>query len=139
MTKTDVFITQLRAILRAAAFGNVRIMFPMISTLDEICEAKKILNETADSLDKEGVEFNRDIEVGIMIEVPSAVIMADLMAKEVDFFSIGTNDLIQYSMAIDRENQQVAHLYQPLDPAIIRMVKHVADVAANSDTKLFMC
>jgi len=139
LTKTDVFITQLRAILRAAAFGNVRIMFPMISTLDEICEAKKILNETADSLDKEGVEFNRDIEVGIMIEVPSAVIMADLMAKEVDFFSIGTNDLIQYSMAIDRENQKVAHLYQPLEPAIIRMLKHVADVAANSNTKLFMC
>jgi phosphoenolpyruvate-protein phosphotransferase (PTS system enzyme I) len=139
LTKTDVFITQLRAILRAAAFGNVRIMFPMISTLDEICEAKKILNETADSLDKEGVEFKRDIEVGIMIEVPSAVIMADLMAKEVDFFSIGTNDLIQYTMAIDRENQQVAHLYQPLEPAIIRMIKHVADVAANSNIKLFMC
>ena len=139
LTKTDVFITQLRAILRAAAFGNVRIMFPMISTLDEICEAKKILNETADSLYKEGAEFNRDIEVGIMIEVPSAVIMADLMAKEVDFFSIGTNDLIQYSMAIDRENQKVAHLYQPLEPAIIRMVKLVADVAQNSNTKLFMC
>jgi phosphoenolpyruvate-protein phosphotransferase (PTS system enzyme I) len=139
LTKTDVFITQLRAILRAATFGNVRIMFPMISTLDEICEAKKILNETADSLDKEGVEFKRDIEVGIMIEVPSAVIMADLMAKEVDFFSIGTNDLIQYTMAIDRENQQVAHLYQPLEPAIIRMIKHVADVAQNSNIKLFMC
>ena len=139
LTKTDVFITQLRAILRAAAFGNVRIMFPMISTLDEICQAKKILNETADSLDKEGVKFNRDIEVGIMIEVPSAVIMADLMAKEVDFFSIGTNDLIQYSMAIDRDNRKVAHLYQPLEPAIIRMVKHVADVATNSNIKLFMC
>ena len=139
LTKTDVFITQLRAILRAAAFGNVRIMFPMISTLDEICIAKKILNETADSLDKEGVQFNRDIEVGIMIEVPSAVIMADLMAKEVAFFSIGTNDLIQYSMAIDRENRKVAHLYQPLEPAIIRMVKHVADVAGNSNIKLFMC
>jgi len=139
LTKTDVFITQLRAILRAAAFGNVRIMFPMISTLDEICQAKKILSEIADSLDKEGVEFNRDIEVGIMIEVPSAVIMADLMAKEVDFFSIGTNDLIQYSMAIDRDNRKVAHLYQPLEPAIIRMLKHVADVATNSDIKLFMC
>ncbi|MDY6793223.1 MAG: phosphoenolpyruvate--protein phosphotransferase [Thermodesulfobacteriota bacterium] len=139
LTKTDVFITQLRAILRAAAFGHVRIMFPMISTLDEICEAKKILNETSDSLDKEGIKFNRNIEIGIMIEVPSAVIMADLMAKEVDFFSIGTNDLIQYSMAIDRENRKVAHLYRSLEPAIIRMIKHVADVAQNSNTKLFMC
>jgi len=139
LTKTDVFITQLRAILRVAAFGNVRIMFPMISTLDEIYEAKRILNETADSLDKDGVEFNRNIEVGIMIEVPSAVIMADLMAKEVDFFSIGTNDLIQYSMAIDRENQKVAHLFRPLEPAIIRMLKHVADVAKNSNIKLYMC
>lgn len=139
LTKPDVFITQLRAILRVAAFGNVRVMFPMISTLEEICEAKKILNETAESLTKEGIKFNSDIEIGIMIEVPSAVIMADLMAKEVDFFSIGTNDLIQYSMAIDRENQKVAHLYQPLEPAIIRMIKHVADVAKSSNTKLFMC
>ncbi len=139
LTKTDVFITQLRAILRVAALGNVRVMFPMISTLDEICKAKKILNETADSLDKEGIEFNREIEVGIMIEVPSAVIMADLMAKEVDFFSIGTNDLIQYSMAIDRENQKVAHLFRPLEPAIIRMLKHVSDVAKNSNIKLYMC
>lgn len=139
LTKTDVFITQLRAILRVAAFGNVRVMFPMISTLDEIYKAKKILNETADSLDKEGVEFNRDIEIGIMIEVPSAVIMADLMAKEVDFFSIGTNDLIQYTMAIDRENQKVAHLFRPLEPAIIRMLKHVSDVAKNNKIRLYMC
>jgi len=139
LTKTDVFITQLRAILRVAAFGNVRVMFPMISTLEEISKAKKILNETAESLIKEGIKFNRDIKVGIMIEVPSAVIMADLMAKEVDFFSIGTNDLIQYSMAIDRENQKVAHLGQPLEPAVIRMVKHVADVAKSSKIKLYMC
>jgi phosphotransferase system enzyme I (PtsI) len=139
LTKPDVFITQLRAILRVAAFGNVRVMFPMISTLEEICEAKKILNQTADALDQEGIDFKRDIEIGIMIEVPSAVIMADLMAKEVDFFSIGTNDLIQYSMAIDRDNQKVAHLYQPLEPAVIRMVKHVADVAKSSHIKLYMC
>jgi len=139
LTKPEVFITQLRAILRAAAFGNVRIMFPMISTLDEILEAKKVFNETADSLNKEGISFNKDIDLGIMIEVPSAVVMADLMAKEVDFFSIGTNDLIQYSLAIDRENSKVANLFQPLDPAIIRMVKHVADVARDNNVKIFMC
>ncbi len=135
----DVFKTQLRAILRAAAFGNVRILFPMISSYDEVLEAKKILNEAADSLDKEGMIFNRDIEVGIMIEVPSAVIIADLMAESVDFFSIGTNDLIQYSLAIDRGNREVAYLYHPLHPAIIRMVKHVTDVGKDKGIKTFMC
>jgi len=139
LKKTDVFKTQLKAILRAAVFGNVRIMFPMITTYEEICETKRMLDEAADCLEKEGVTFNRDIKVGILIEVPSAVIMADLMAKEVDFFSIGTNDLIQYSMAIDRGNRQVAHLFQPLDPAILRMIKHVADVAKDKGIKIFIC
>ena len=100
---------------------------------------KKMLAEAADSLDNEGMPFDKNIEIGIMIEVPSAAIMADVMAKEVDFFSIGTNDLIQYALAVDRINKQVAHLYQPLNPAIIRMIKHVADVAKNSDVKVFMC
>jgi len=135
----DVFITQLRAILRAASFGNVRILFPMISSNDELCEAKRILNQAADSLEKEGIAFERDIEIGILIEVPSAVVMADVMAKEVDFFSIGTNDLIQYSFAIDRENRHVSHLYRPLHPAIIRMIKQVSDVADDNGIKTFMC
>lgn len=135
----DIFRTQLRAILRASAFGNVRILLPMISCHEEIIVAKKILNDVADSLDKEGIRFDENIEVGIMIEVPSAAIMADVMAKEVDFFSIGTNDLIQYSMAVDRGNKQVAHLYQPLNPAIIRMIKHVKDVASDEGIKVFMC
>jgi phosphotransferase system enzyme I (PtsI) len=139
LKKPDVFNTQLRAILRAAAHGNVRILFPMISAWFEIRQAKKMLDEAADSLVRDGLRFNRDIEVGIMIEVPSAVIMADVMAKEVDFFSIGTNDLIQYSLAIDRGNKQVAHLYQPLDPAIIRMIKHAAAVAKENGIKIFMC
>jgi phosphotransferase system enzyme I (PtsI) len=139
LKKPDIFKAQLRAILRAAAFGNVRILFPMISTYFEICEANRILDEAAQSLEKEGLPYKRDIEVGVMIEVPSAVIMADVIAEKVDFFSIGTNDLIQYSLAIDRGNEQVSHLYQPLDPAIIRMLKHVADVAKEKEIKVFMC
>ena len=135
----DIFKDQLRAILRAAAFGNVRILFPMISTYYEICEANRILDEAAESLERAGLPYRRDIEIGAMIEVPSAVIMADVIAENVDFFSIGTNDLIQYSLAIDRGNEQVAHLYQPLDPAIIRMLKHVADVAKEKEIKIFMC
>jgi phosphotransferase system enzyme I (PtsI) len=135
----DVFRTQLRAILRAAAFGNVRILIPMISSYEEVLETKRILDEVADALDKEGTLFNRNVELGIMIEVPSAVIIADVLAGEVDFFSLGTNDLIQYSLAIDRGNRHVAHLYHSLHPAIIRMIKNVADVARDKEIKLFMC
>ena len=139
LQKPQVFKDQLRAILRAAASGNVRILFPMISTYFEICEARRMLDEAAESLEKDGLPYNRDIQIGAMIEVPSAVIMADAIAEKVDFFSIGTNDLIQYALAIDRGNEQVAHLYQPLDPAIIRMLKHVADVAREKEIKIFMC
>lgn len=135
----DVFRTQLRAILRAAAFGNVRILIPMISSYEEVLETKRILDEVADALDKEGTLFNRNVELGIMIEVPSAVIIADILAGEVDFFSLGTNDLIQYSLAIDRGNRHVAHLYHSLHPAIIRMIKNVADVVRDKGIKLFMC
>jgi phosphotransferase system enzyme I (PtsI) len=139
LIKPQVFKDQLRAILRAAAFGNTRILFPMISTYFEIREANRMLDEAAESLETDGLPYNRDIEIGAMIEVPSAVIMADVIAENVDFFSIGTNDLIQYALAIDRGNEQVAHLFQPLDPAIIRMLKHVADVAREKDIKIFMC
>ncbi len=139
LKRPDIFLTQLRAILRVAAYGNVRVLFPMISGVEEIVEAKRLVCQAAESLHSEGVVFNKDFEIGVMIEVPSAVILADVLAKEVDFFSIGTNDLIQYSLAIDRGNFEVAHMYQPLHPAILRMLKHVADVAIENNVKLYMC
>ncbi len=139
LKRTDVFKTQLRAILRAAAFGVIRVMFPMICHSEEVRAVKRLLVEVAEKLDKEGARFNSDIQVGVMIEVPSAVVMADVIADEVDFFSIGTNDLIQYSLAIDRGNRDVAHLYQPFDPAIIRLIKRTADVAREKEIKVFMC
>ncbi len=139
LQRPEIFQTQLRAILRATAFGDVRILFPMISTYDELLASKKMLAQAMESLDKSGIEFNRDIAVGVMIEVPSLAIMADMIAPEVDFFSIGTNDLIQYSMAVDRTNKEVAHLYNPLHPAILRMLKFVSDAAKDHNIELFMC
>ncbi len=139
LKKPDVFKTQLRAILRASAFGNVRILIPMISSCSEIEKARVILDKAAESLTKEGIPFDRDIKVGIMIEVPSAVVIADMMADMVDFFSIGTNDLIQYSLAIDRGNREVSYLFQPLHPAILRMIARVTDVAREKGIDVVMC
>ena len=134
-----IFKTQIRAILRAAAYGNVRMLLPMISGCEEIQQTYQLIDEVAESLEKEGLAYNRDLQIGIMIEIPSAVIMADAMADMVDFFSIGTNDLVQYTLAIDRVNRHVAYLYNPLHPAVIRMIKHVVDISKRKNIKTFMC
>ncbi|MFD1412126.1 phosphoenolpyruvate--protein phosphotransferase [Lapidilactobacillus gannanensis] len=138
LDRQDIFRTQLRALLRASAFGHLRIMFPMIATLQEFRQAKAILLEEEEKLVAAGVKVGK-FEVGIMIEIPAAAVLADQFAKEVDFFSIGTNDLIQYSMAADRGNEHVSYLYQPYNPSILRLVKHVIESAHKEGKWAGMC
>ncbi len=135
----DIFITQIKAILRAAAFGNIKLLIPMISCMEELLQVKAIINQAVAELENDDKIFNKDIPLGIMIEVPSAVLMADELARQVDFFSIGTNDLIQYSMAIDRRNRRVAHLYQALNPAVLKMIKMTFAAAQKNNIELVMC
>lgn len=139
LTSQDMFRTQLRALLRASIYGNLKIMFPMIATLDEFRQAKAILMEEKEKLQSEGIVVAEDIEVGMMVEIPSSAVMADVFAKEVDFFSIGTNDLIQYTLAADRMNERVSYLYQPYNPAILRLVKMVIDAAHKEGKWAGMC
>ncbi|MDQ0226898.1 phosphoenolpyruvate--protein phosphotransferase [Metabacillus niabensis] len=139
LEEQDIFRTQLRALLRASTYGNLRIMFPMIATVSEFREAKAILLEEKEKLVANGVQVSDNIEIGMMVEIPSTAVMADQFAKEVDFFSIGTNDLIQYTMAADRMNERVSYLYQPYNPAILRLVSMVIDAAHKEGKWAGMC
>ncbi len=134
-----IFRTQLRAVLRATALGNIHIMFPLISTLLELRQAKMVLADVMEDLQEHGVPFNRNVPVGMMVETPAAVMMIDHFVEEVDFLSIGTNDLIQYTLAVDRGNKDVVSLYNPADPAVLKLIAMALDTAGRKQLSISMC
>ena len=139
LDRPEMFKTHIKAILRASAFGNIEIMFPMISSLDEILRTKEIIKECKLELDKQNLDYKKDIKIGIMIETPAAVFISDILAKEVDFFSIGTNDLVQYSLAVDRQNDKVNFMFNPQHRAILRMIKMVCENAKSAGIRVGIC
>ena len=139
LNRPDIFKVQLRALLRASAFGDIHIMYPMIASVEEVKQANAMLDECKEELTAEGKEFNKDIKVGIMIEVPAAAVISPILAKYVDFFSIGTNDLCQYTLAVDRMNEAIGSLYQPLHPGVLRLIKHVIDASHEHGKFTGMC
>jgi phosphotransferase system enzyme I (PtsI) len=139
LDRPDIFIVQLKAILRASTFGQLKIMFPMISNIQEVRAAKVILQQAKDELTKAGISYDKNIPVGIMIEIPSAAITADLLAKGVDFFSIGTNDLCQYTLAVDRMNEQIKDLYDPYNPGVLRLIAYVIEQGHKNNIEVGMC
>ncbi|MEG1312176.1 MAG: phosphoenolpyruvate--protein phosphotransferase [Romboutsia sp.] len=139
LDRTDIFKTQLRALYRASVYGKLRIMFPMISSLEELLSAKEIIKEVLEEMDEQDIAYAKDVEVGMMIEIPSSAIITDILAKHVDFFSIGTNDLIQYTCAVDRMNQKISHLYNQFNPAVLRLIKMTIDNAHKEGKWVGMC
>ena len=139
LNRPDIFKVQLRALLRASAFGDIHVMYPMIASVEEVKQANAMLDECKEELIADGKEFNKDIKVGIMIEVPAAAVISPILAKYVDFFSIGTNDLCQYTLAVDRMNEAIGSLYQPLHPGVLRLIKHVIDASHEHGKFTGMC
>ena len=137
--KEDVYKPQLRALLRASAFGNIRIMVPLVTCIEEFREAKALVEELKAELDSKGIAYNKDIQVGIMVETAAASLIADIFAKEADFFSIGTNDLTQYTMSVDRGNKKVSYLYSTFNPAVLRSIRHIIACGREAGIMVGMC